>query len=643
MISGLVSGSLYALVGVGLVLIYRSSGILNFAQGDMATLMVFIAWSLLNGGLPWPVTAALVAVLAGTQGVIAYSAVVRPVQNRGPLTALVVTFGLGLILHGTVVYLWGSEPRGFPAPVTGPVLTLGAVSISRSGLLALAVALIVMLLMWLVIQHTRAGIALRATYQNVNTAKLMGIRTGRIYASVWAVSGVLGGIAAMLLAPLVFLSPYLLNQLLLVAFAAIVIGGLSSPLGAVIGGLVLGVVQALISTYVSNQYQSSVLFLILLLTLTLRPQGLFGSRRPEFGETHSHAGVPGITRALARLATRFDWLPRRVVGRGLLLVGIAVAVSAPLVMTSFYVSMFTQIAVMAPIVLSVVVITGYAGQLSIGQAAFAAIGAYAAAIASTRFGLPLPVCLLVAILTATVAGLLLGLPSLRMSGPYLALVTLGFAWAVPEVLLGWEEVTGGYTGILLSDSTFLGVDLLSAENVYYLIMGASMASCAAVAAVLRTNLGKRWRAIRDNEIAAASVGIRVSRYKLMAFALAAALAGLGGFLTVLRVGFVSPESFTVTLSIQILLAAVIGGLSSWLGGWLGAAFIVVLPLAMGGFDSVVLQIAFGLSLLLVTYVAPEGLAGLIPRINATVKPMDTDKPVRAMPLNVPASVAEKTR
>ena len=530
LVAGLASGALYALVGVALVVIYRASGVLNFAQGDMATLVLFGGyWLLVTNGLPYPVVVVVALALALLQGALMYLVVVRPVQDRPVLTIIMATFGISLILNAIVVYLFGGQARGFPAALTGGNLDLGPFVVSQQRALAIGVAVAVMLLGYVVLNRTRAGMAVRATYQNRIAAVLMGVSLKRLMIGVWAASAAFGLVAALLLAPLVRLSSGVMNDVLLLAFAAVVLGGLTSPAGAVVGGMAIGVFQAFVAAYVTVELQATFLFLIILAVLMVRPQGLLGTVEVATGHGEVGEPVPRARRrrgrltalthsalrareaAWARAAARgAAWLPARLAalpGRLYLAVLAAVLVVTPMVIPlSFEAAVATQIAALVPAVLSVAVLSGVSGQLSVGQAGFVAVGAYATALLNERTALDGAVVIAVSALAACMLGLAMGIPATRVSGPYLALITLAFGWAVPEILVSWESVTGGSAGMYVSDAAVLGVSLEDTVTTYYIIVPFVAVFVYATWRFLRSDLARKLRAVRDSESAAAAVG-----------------------------------------------------------------------------------------------------------------------------------------
>ena len=283
-ISGLSTGSIYALVALGLALIYRSTRILNFAHGDMTTAGTFVAFALLGLNLHYG-PAFILALLFGCLLAMAfYFAVLVPAQRRDAtqLGQIILTLGLGLILQGLTAYFGGTDTKSFPFPLSdSKVYKFGGVVISQLSLGTLIAGLVVCLAFYLLVQKTRLGLAMRATSENLPAAQTMGIPTRRILAFSWGLAAVLGVLAGLFLAPALLLDPFFMLEPFLKGFAAAILGGLNSLPGAIVGGLILGVTESLAGGYVSIAFKNTFAFLIIILVLLVRPEGLLGKEFKE--------------------------------------------------------------------------------------------------------------------------------------------------------------------------------------------------------------------------------------------------------------------------------------------------------------------------------------------------------------------------
>jgi branched-chain amino acid transport system permease protein len=282
-VSGLASGGIYAALALALVIIHRSTGVINFSQGEMATLCTYVAWTLtVNHG--WDYWPAFVATLAFSFvfGVVTHSVVIRPVERGDLLRVVIVTIGLLIAINGFVVWQWSGEPQSLRSPFGSRTFDIGGVVISVQDIGTIAVTVGIVVLLWLLFQFTKVGLALRAAAVNPTEARLVGVRVTWMLALGWGLAAVLGAVAGMLTAPSVGLDPQIMQPILIYAFAAAVLGGIDSPFGAVVGGLILGVMLNLIGVYVDfvgAELKLPVALLVILVVLLVRPSGLFG--RPE--------------------------------------------------------------------------------------------------------------------------------------------------------------------------------------------------------------------------------------------------------------------------------------------------------------------------------------------------------------------------
>jgi len=287
-VSGLASGGIYGLLALALVIIHRSTGVINFAQGEMATLSTYIAWTLTvnHGWSYWPAFVATLAIsFAG--GVATHRVVIRPVERGNLLRIVIVTIGLLIAVNGFVVWQWTGEPQQLRSPFGSGVVDVGGVAIAAQDIGTIVVAFVIVLLLWGLFQYTKLGLALRASAVNPEEARLVGVRVTWMLALGWGLAATLGAVAGMMTAPSVGLDPQMMQAVLIYAFAAAVLGGIDSPVGAVVGGLILGVLLNVLNylsqygafDWFTEELRLPTALLIILAVLLVRPTGLFG--RPE--------------------------------------------------------------------------------------------------------------------------------------------------------------------------------------------------------------------------------------------------------------------------------------------------------------------------------------------------------------------------
>ena len=276
--SGLSAGSIYALMALALVITYKTTHVPNFAQGDMSMVSVFVAYTLLTTyglGFLWAFGGALVFALF--LGAVFEVGFLRRAKNPTPLNLIIVTLGFQLVLFGVAGWKWGADQRQFPFPISpNEVVRLGEVSVSTLSLATITIALVLMVVVFAFFRFTKLGIAMQATQQNPLAARINGVPTRRIVTMTFALSSLIGAVAGLLTAPVITLDPTLMWDPLLKGFAAAVLGGMNTPVGAVLGGYILGIVENLFGAYVSVEFKSVVAFLIIVVVLWFKPSGLFG-------------------------------------------------------------------------------------------------------------------------------------------------------------------------------------------------------------------------------------------------------------------------------------------------------------------------------------------------------------------------------
>ena len=294
------------------------------------------------------------------------------------------------------------------------------------------------------------------------------------------------------------------------------------------------------------------------------------------------------------------------------------AVLLPFFFGAYRVGQFTQAAALAVAVLGLNLLVGYSGQISLGHGAFFALGAYASAISIVDLGVPYLLTLPISFAVCAVAGFLLGLPALRLRGLYLALVTLAVAIATPQIIKRADGLTGGTQGLSVEKVTAPAWSGLADDQWLYFVTLAVVALMFVLAAFLvRGRVGRALVAIRDNEIAARTMGVDLARFKIGTFAISAAYAGLGGALFTLPIGFLAPESFPLALSFAFLAAIVVGGLATIAGALFGALFIEFVPVYAADVDEALAGVIYGGVLILFMYLLPGGVMGLVRKITST--------------------------
>ncbi len=279
-VNGIASGSIYGAVALALVLIYRSTGVANFAQGEMAMFSTFIAWGLLQADVPLALAALGAIALSFAAGMLIERVVIRPIEGRDALTLVIVTLGLFITVNAAAGWIWGFNNRAFPSLFSDDRIEIGGVGITVENLAIIAITLGVVGGIYLLFTKTKIGLAIRAAAENPDSSRLNGISVGRTLMIGWGLAAAVGALAGILIAPRLFLDVNFMGGVLIYAFAAATLGGFDSPFGAIVGGWIIGVAETLAGTYVDfigNDLRILVPLAIILAVLLVRPGGLFGT------------------------------------------------------------------------------------------------------------------------------------------------------------------------------------------------------------------------------------------------------------------------------------------------------------------------------------------------------------------------------
>jgi branched-chain amino acid transport system permease protein len=281
-VAGLAQGAIFGSLALALVLIYRATEVINFAQGELAMATTYIAYQLTLWGLTYWLAFFLTLVISFVLGVVVYGLLIRPVQHRSVIALVIITVGLFILIDGLVTWKWGADIKFMAAPFGNEVYHAGGVSFARQDIGVLVVSILSVIALWVLFQFTKLGLAMRAAALRPAAASLVGVRVDWMLAIGWGLAAVLGAVAGLMTEPSQFLTPTMMQAILLYAFAAAVLGGLESPAGAVIGGLAIGVFLNLVGQYVgfaSSELRLPIAFAVLLVVLLLKPTGLFGRRQ----------------------------------------------------------------------------------------------------------------------------------------------------------------------------------------------------------------------------------------------------------------------------------------------------------------------------------------------------------------------------
>lgn len=593
------AGAAYALLGNGIVAIYKGSGVLNFAQGGIAMFSTYCYVALVNDGLSRYVALAIVVAGAAAFGALLSVGVFRPLRNAPVLGKVVATLGILLALQGLATVLWGTNATLAPSLFPTDSVSLGNdahVGVDR--FYTFGTAVVIGVLLWAGFRFTRLGLATQAASENERGASLLGFSPTVISAVNWALGSALAAIAGVLIAPISTLDIGTMPLLVLPALAAALVGRFASFGITMVAAFAIGWAQTIIlNVWTQPGVQAAAPFVIVILVMVVagRPlptRGAVAEGRPPrapMGGRRWFVAIPAIVVAVVAL-TVFD--------------------------TTYQSAMATSLT-FAILALSLVVLTGYVGQISLMQLTFAGIGAFFTAKLASNVGLPFPLPIIVAALIVAPISAMLGLPALRVRGLSLAVVTLGAAIAIDAVVFQNQDWAGGLDGLAVPSPEIAGfsLDPIDHPTRYGIAILAVLVLVAlAVGNLRRSGAGRRMLAVRSNERAAAVSGVNVAAVKLQAFTLSGVIAGIGGGVLAYANAFVTlgGGQFGAMPSITLVTLAYIGGIASVSGaiaiGFATAGGVGYVALSgINGFDEYYLVIT-GVALIWTVISQPDGFA-----------------------------------
>lgn len=626
---GLGAGSVYALLGLGMVLKYRSTGVIDFSQGAVAMFGAYVFLGLRTEGtlqLPWIVLphelrlsstgmavlpALVITLVYGTLlGLVVFAVVYRPLLRAAPLTKVCASVGVTLTLQAIAVLNFGTTAKAAPSVLPTTSIRIADVRFPADRLYLAVIVVVVAVALWVTFRWSRFGLATRAGADNETGAALIGISATGVAARNWMIATLLATASGILITPISSLNPSSYTLFVVPALGAVLIGRFQSFWLTGAAGLLLGILQSVLIklqtvwTWLPQQgLADGVPFLIILVTMTLSARRI-GARGATGTLRNPSLGRP--SRPLATAVICF-------------VLGIVVLVS---LQGSLRVAFMASLVTIC-MALALVVLTGFVGQVSLAQMSFSGVGAFVLSHLTQNMGVPFPFSLILAALAVVPLGIMIGLPALRVRGVSLAVVTLAAAAAMDALVFSNTGFTGGLGGKTVASPSMFGVDLGIADGPDYprVVFGVLLLFIVTlvgycVARLRMSATGRMLVAIRSNERAASSVGIRVAPAKLYAFGLSSFIAGIGGALLAYTQGTVSSASFAVQTSLSLLAIVYVAGIGriagAVIGGLLFASnglFVSLLDktLHIGAYQTIVA----GVALALTAIKNPDGVASAL--------------------------------
>jgi branched-chain amino acid transport system permease protein len=602
-IGGLLQGGVFALLALGFSLVFRVTGVINLAQGAFCVVGALSMYSL-EEVLGWPTPLAFLAAAIGTGlfGLLLGAVTFVPALQRLPHSSmLMMTAGLLTLIEGLLLVGWSSQPYALP-PFSGEApAVIAGIRVPTQGFWIAGTVLVIILAMGFLLLRTRLGLALRACSENRLAAQLMGIDVSRMILFSFGLAAMIAGIAGIVVAPITSLQFDTGRFFTNFGFIAVAIGGVSSFIGSLFGGLMLGVTEQLAAGYVSSLFANGLALVLLLATLIWRPDGLFSAgpaRRTDVREEQR------VHRAIVKLE-----------GRGGLLFGVlAIAFIMGLPYALPPGGLLNSLVITGILFIAVIgldVLMGFAGQVSLGQSGFMAIGGYTAAVLATRYHVEPLLGVAAGMALSLVCAFALSLITARLRGLYLALATLAFGLLVDSLTVGLTETTGGPSGLVGIPSFSVGSYVFSTPiQMYYLVACLIVVLVVALLGGMQSSFGRALKMVRTDQTAAAALGVNVPAYKLSAVLISAALASLSGSLYAFYFHFLSPEMVGTPRSFEMIAMLVVGGEGTLVGPILGTALLTMLPTIFQPF-ALYKTFAEGLLLVVAFMFLPEGIFGWV--------------------------------
>ena len=599
LLNGLVYGVLLFLMAAGLSLIFGLMNVVSLVHGSFFMLGAFFGFSIFKITGSFLLALVLAPIPVIVLGILMELLFLRPLYRRGHVDQVLLTFGFTFVFLDLVQTLWGRTVLRLPVPeaLQGTVqIGLGVFSAYRLFLIGFGFA--IALLLWLLLERSRIGAMVRAGVDNAAMAAGLGANIPALFTGIFGFGvalAALGGIAA---APVLGLYPGMDTEILIPAFIVIVIGGMGSLRGAFVGSLLIGIAD----TFGKAYFQSIALFLIYLAmtaVLLIRPQGLFGIKYSDVSV------APAVT-----TTSRPTTMQRRT-GE---LVALLALLVLPFLMTDYPRALVSEIFIFAIFAMSLDLLLGFTGLMSLGHAAFFGLGAYAVAVLGAQFGINAWVGVAAGVAVAGCGAALIGFFCVRTGGIPFLMLTLAFSQLVYSAALRWRDVTGGSDGLAIADKpSFFGYDLSNSLVMYFMALSFFVLAYWGLRRLLNAPLGHAFVGIRENEQRMMAIGYPTRAYKLLSFTIAGAIAGLAGGLYAIFNGFISADAVYWTASGDILIMTMLGGAGTLIGPAVGTAIFLLLKNVVSSYSEHWLSI-IGITFICCVMFFPGGVWGTLRKV-----------------------------
>ena len=631
-LNGLTIGMVYVLVAAGLSIIFGIMDVLNVAHGELLALGAYFAVAVIGSGVGGAFWLALIVapLAAAVLGMAIERVTLRRVYSRGHLAQILLTFGLLLIIYDLKQIIWGKAAKRFAPPhlIDHPVTVLGFDYSLYSYFIILSGAVLASAT-WMMLNYTKYGLVVRAGSQDRGMVRHLGIDIDRYYTVVFGFGAALAAFGGVVLGGYQNVNLEMGNAVIIPAFVIVVLGGLGSFRGAVVGGLAVGLLQSVVSTYLPP-LDGLAIFLLMIGVLLVRPHGLFGAAAAQKGGGRGEPSEFASTAAGSMIGDRLrSWFGLTAVGLLAL-----VPVVGDVLYSSFLVVLFIQVLIWGLFALSLDLILGYGGLVSLGHALFYGVGAYTVVLTLIHVSSSAFIALAVALIVTAVLAWVVGHLAIRVSGVYFVMITLAFAelaygavfklgftggsnglFAAPSPLYGiagvgirFDEVLAGVPGVLV----FTGDALF-----YYFLLTVVVATYLGTRRLMGAPFGSILRSIRESEQRARFIGYDVQAFKHRSFVTSGTIAGLAGAMFALYNGYAAPALLHWINSGDVIIMAVLGGTGTLYGPMLGAGVFIVVKEQLSSLIPW-WRLLLGTVFVLVVLFLPQGVVSLPRKIDAVV-------------------------
>jgi branched-chain amino acid transport system permease protein len=597
-LNGLVYGVLLFLMAAGLSLIFGLMNVVSLAHGSFFMLGAFIGLSIFELTHSFWLALLLAPIPVALLGVATEVVFLRPLYRRGHMDQVLLTFGLTFVFFDIVQSIWGHTVRNLPPPESLQGLVhVGEGVFQGYRLFLICLGFALALMMWLFLERSRLGAMVRAGVDDAAMAGGLGANVPALFTAIFGAGVALAALGGVAAGPILGLYPGMDAEILIPAFIVIVIGGMGSLRGAFVGSLLIGIAD----TFGKAYFPSMALFLIYLVmavVLLVRPQGMFGI-------AHSHtSSAPTFT--LTAIPSRHA----RTIG----IIALTAMIVFPFLVPNYPRELVAEIYIFAIFAMSLDLIFGFTGLMSLGHAAFFGLGAYGVAILSAHYGVNAWIGVGAGVFLAALGATLIGFFCVRTSGVPFLMLTLAFSQLIFSIALKWRELTGGTDGLAVFDKpTFFGLDLFNSLNVYFMALLTFLLCFYGLRRLLSSQLGHVFIGIRENEQRMLAMGYPTRTYKLLSFVIAGALAGFSGGIYTIFNSFISPEAVYWTASGDILIMVMLGGAGTLIGPVIGAGLFLLMKNVVSSYSDHWLLI-IGLVFICCVMFFPGGIWGALRQV-----------------------------